>query len=60
MLPDGITHIKGFVKDPVEAQRHLTLSENGELPHEGTEEDDQTEVKSKPTERNKVDLTKNV
>ncbi|KAJ9538958.1 hypothetical protein OSB04_031691 [Centaurea solstitialis] len=60
VLPDGITHTKGFVKDPVEAQRYLTLSEDGELPHsEGTEEADQTEAKSKPSERNKVDLTKN-
>ncbi|KAI3666826.1 hypothetical protein L6452_41864 [Arctium lappa] len=50
----------GFVKDPVEAQRCVKLSEDGELPHsERTKEADQTKVKSKPSERNKVDLTKN-
>ncbi|KAI3666823.1 hypothetical protein L6452_41861 [Arctium lappa] len=60
VLRDGITHTKGFVKDPVEAQRCVKLSEDGELPHsEGTKEADQTKVKSKPSERNKVDLTKN-
>lgn len=62
MLPDGINHTKGFVKDPIEAQRYLKLSENGELPpqSEETDEADQTEAKNKPSERNKVDLTKNV
>ncbi|KAI3775442.1 hypothetical protein L1987_50018 [Smallanthus sonchifolius] len=60
VLPDGITHTKGFIKDPIEAQRYLTLSEDGELPHsEETDEADQTEAKNKPSERNKVDLTKN-
>lgn len=61
MLPDGITHTKGYVKDPVEAQRYLSLSEEGELPgSDGTDEADQTETRSKPSERNKIDLTKNV
>nr|XP_043623750.1 actin-related protein 6 isoform X2 [Erigeron canadensis] len=60
VLPDGITHTKGFIKDPLEAQRYLSLSEDGELPHsEGTGEADQTEVRSRPSERNKIDLTKN-
>lgn len=61
MLPDGITHTKGYVKDPEEAQKYLKLSEDGELPHaEGTDQADETEVTNKPSERNKVDLTKNV
>ncbi|KAI7728570.1 hypothetical protein M8C21_001088, partial [Ambrosia artemisiifolia] len=60
VLPDGITHTKGFVKDPIEAQRYLTLDEDGELPHsEETDDADQTEAKNKPSERSKVDLTKN-
>ena len=61
MLPDGITHTKGYVKDPEEAQKYLKLSEDGELPQaEGTDQADETEVTNKPSERNKVDLTKNV
>nr|GEW80842.1 actin-related protein 6 [Tanacetum cinerariifolium] len=61
VLPDGITHTKGYVKDPEEAQKYLKLSEDGELPHpEGNDQADETEVTNKPLERNKVDLTKNV
>uniref|UniRef100_A0A251TSI6 Actin-related protein 6 n=2 Tax=Helianthus annuus TaxID=4232 RepID=A0A251TSI6_HELAN len=60
VLPDGITHTRGYVKDPIEAQKYLTLSEDGELPQsEETDEADQTEAKNKPSERSKVDLTKN-
>ncbi|PWA73381.1 Actin-related protein [Artemisia annua] len=60
VLPDGITHTKGYVKDPEEAQKYLNLSEDGELQHaEGTDQADETEVTNKPSERNKVDLTKN-
>ncbi|XP_076958784.1 actin-related protein 6-like [Bidens hawaiensis] len=60
VLPDGITHTKGYVKDPIEAQRYMTLSEDGELPQsEETEDADQMEATNKPAERSKVDLTKN-
>ncbi|XP_076912147.1 actin-related protein 6-like [Bidens hawaiensis] len=60
VLPDGITHTKGYIKDPIEAQKYLTLSEDGELPQsEETEEADQMEATNKPSERSKVDLTKN-
>nr|GFC39670.1 actin-related protein 6 [Tanacetum cinerariifolium] len=43
VLPDGITHTKGYVKDPEEAQKYLKLSEDGELPHpEGNDQADET------------------
>ncbi|XP_076910020.1 actin-related protein 6-like [Bidens hawaiensis] len=60
VLPDGITHTKGYIKDPIEAQRYLTLSEDGEFPQsEDTDEADRTEATNKPSERSKVDLMKN-
>uniref|UniRef100_A0A5B7BSF2 Actin-related protein 6 n=1 Tax=Davidia involucrata TaxID=16924 RepID=A0A5B7BSF2_DAVIN len=56
VLPDGVTHTKGFIKDPGEAQRYLSLSD-GALP---TQEDmDQLEVTEKPEDRRRIDLTKN-
>ncbi|XWS17124.1 hypothetical protein CRYUN_Cryun33cG0041500 [Craigia yunnanensis] len=61
VLPDGVTHTKGYVKDPEAAQWHLTLTD-GAFPSRAVEtkrETDQLEVMEK-TERNRVDLTKNV
>lgn len=61
MLPDGITYTKGFVKDPKEAKRYLSLTDGASGPQIGKmEETDQQEVKEKPEDRTRVDLTKNV
>lgn len=60
VLPDGITHTKGFIKDPDEAQRYQTLPDdsaslspvtNGKIDHQ--------EVGGKTEDRKKIDLTKN-
>ncbi|KAL5697952.1 peptidylprolyl isomerase [Ranunculus cassubicifolius] len=54
VLPDGITHTKGFIKDPEEAKRYHTLSEESPTPLPVTNE------KTTPQEdRKKIDLTKN-
>ncbi|XVF88351.1 hypothetical protein PTKIN_Ptkin19aG0043900 [Pterospermum kingtungense] len=55
VLPDGVSHTKGYVKDPESAQRHLTLTDGSV---ETKKETDQLEVMEK-TERKRVDLTKN-
>lgn len=53
VLPDGVTHTKGFVKDPDEANKYLTVDDGAYL---GTKKDmDRTEI----MDRKKVDLTKN-
>ncbi|XP_022749664.1 actin-related protein 6 [Durio zibethinus] len=60
ILPDGVTHTKGYVKDPEAAQRHLTLTD-GAPPARAVEtkkERDKLEVMEK-TERKIMDLTKN-
>ncbi|OMO57762.1 Actin-related protein [Corchorus olitorius] len=62
VLPDGVTHTKGFVKDPEAAQRHLTLTD-GDTPSQAAgmkKETDQLEVMERTEERKKADLTKNV
>eukprot|EP00268_Persea_americana_P059004 TRINITY_DN7190_c0_g3_i4.p1 TRINITY_DN7190_c0_g3~~TRINITY_DN7190_c0_g3_i4.p1 ORF type:complete len:360 (-),score=65.81 TRINITY_DN7190_c0_g3_i4:190-1269(-) len=60
VLPDGITHTKGFVKDINEAQRYLTLSDGAKPPQPGTKEDiGHYEDLEKPEARNRIDLTKN-
>lgn len=59
MLPDGITYTKGFVKDPKEVKRYLSLTDGASGPQIG-KETDQQEVKEKPEDRTRVDLTKNV
>lgn len=60
MLPDGVTYTKGFVKDPAEADRYLTLSDGATGQHTETMETDQQEHEEKPGNKNKIDLTKNV
>lgn len=51
--------MKGFVKDPNEAKRYLTL-DGAPSPSIATKEDmDQVEVAEKP-DRRRIDLTKNV
>lgn len=60
VLPDGITYMKGFVKDPNEAGRYRTL-DGGAPPSTVTKEDmDQHEVTEKPEDRRRIDLTKTV
>ncbi|XP_052199836.1 actin-related protein 6 [Diospyros lotus] len=60
VLPDGVTHMKGFVKDPDEAKRYLSL-EDGSTPSElkTKEEMDDTEDAEKTKGRRTIDLTKN-
>ncbi|CAO2841209.1 unnamed protein product [Amaranthus hypochondriacus] len=60
VLPDGITHTKGFVKDINEAQRYRTLYD--ETPNVTTSEEkviNPSEDAEDVEERKKVDLTKN-
>lgn len=54
VLPDGITHTKGFVKDPEQAKRHLELDDNAPSYPAGEDAFD------KPEDRKKADLSKNV
>ncbi|KAL9224440.1 hypothetical protein vseg_000470 [Gypsophila vaccaria] len=61
VLPDGITHTKGFVKDVKEAQRYLSLY-NGAADSPMSEKDDTDDDEDedeKSDGRKKVDLTKN-
>lgn len=58
VLPDGITHTKGFVKDPDEANRYLALDEKS--PSGGKDEVDQEDADVNPRERRNTDLTKTV
>lgn len=44
VLPDGIKHKRGFVKDPEEAQRYLSLQEKGALPTDSQEKEREHEV----------------
>ncbi|KAF8407140.1 hypothetical protein HHK36_006265 [Tetracentron sinense] len=61
VLPDGITHVKGFVKDLDEAQRYLTVQDEGSPPPPGTTDElNHLEVTEKPEDRRRIDLTKNV
>ncbi|KAM7508211.1 hypothetical protein LguiA_018664 [Lonicera macranthoides] len=59
VLPDGVTHTKGFIKDPKEAQRYLTLYDGAPSSESGMEETNQLDIKEKPEDKSRVDLTKN-
>ncbi|KAB1199381.1 Actin-related protein 6 [Morella rubra] len=60
VLPDGVTHTKGFVKDPDQAQRYLGLTEGASPSQLGAKEDvDHSEVKENTNDRKITDLTKN-
>ncbi|PSS13870.1 Actin-related protein [Actinidia chinensis var. chinensis] len=39
VLPDGVTHMKGFVKDPDEAKKYLSLEDGAPPSHLKTKED---------------------
>lgn len=58
MLPDGVTHTKGYVKNPDEAQRYLALT-SGDPPVRN-KDFDELQVTETPENRKKTDLTKNV
>ncbi|MBA0578225.1 hypothetical protein Gorai_020522, partial [Gossypium raimondii] len=61
VLPDGVTHTKGYVKDPEAAKRHLALTDGASSSEaiETKNETDQLGVMDKTAERKRVDLTKN-
>ncbi|KAL0403808.1 UNVERIFIED_CONTAM: Actin-related protein 6 [Sesamum radiatum] len=60
VLPDGVTYMKGFVKDPNEASRYLALDASDPSSQAGEKEYmEQKVVNDKPQDRRSVDLTKN-
>ncbi|XP_062078103.1 actin-related protein 6 isoform X2 [Humulus lupulus] len=60
VLPDGIVHTKGFVKDPDEAQRYKSLIDVDQAQKLGMDMDlDQPQVTEKIEDRKKTDLNKN-
>ncbi|KAL8149742.1 actin-related protein 6 [Apium graveolens] len=59
VLPDGVTYTKGFVKDPAEADRYLTLYDGATGKHTERMETDEQEHEEKLENKNKIDLTKN-
>lgn len=58
VLPDGIAHTKGFVKDPAQAKRYLSLTEEDD-DNNNMKEMDQIEVTERKEDRKRVDLSKN-
>ncbi|KAK4284243.1 hypothetical protein QN277_001102 [Acacia crassicarpa] len=60
VLPDGVTHTKGFVKYPDQVHRYHSLADDAPLAPTETKEDmNNTEMTEKPEDRRRVDLTKN-
>lgn len=60
MLPDGITHMKGFVKDPNEAKRYLALDEEKAPSSPEGGHDYVDDSSDNPQQRKNIDLTKTV
>ena len=60
VLPDGITHTKGFVKDLVEAERYLNLEDEASAFSAKRDDSNRPEVIEKPEDRRTIDLSKNV
>lgn len=60
MLPDGITHMKGFVKDPNEGKRYLALDDDGALSAAGKDYVELQDGSDNPQDRRNTDLTKTV
>ncbi|XP_043706461.1 actin-related protein 6-like isoform X1 [Telopea speciosissima] len=58
VLPDGVTHMKGFVKDMDVAQRYLTLPDEVLSPPVERKEDGHPEFAEKSEDRKRIDLTK--
>ncbi|KAK7348590.1 hypothetical protein VNO80_23151 [Phaseolus coccineus] len=62
VLPDGVTHTKGFVKYPDQARRYLALRESGlpsSLPVDAEGGMNYSEIAEQPEDRKSVDLSKN-
>lgn len=63
VLPDGVTHTKGFVKDPEQAKRYLSVT-HGDTSSQleaNKKEMDQLEVTERSENRKReVDFSKNV
>ncbi|OVA13853.1 Actin-related protein [Macleaya cordata] len=59
VLPDGIEHMKGFVKDLDQAKRYLSLPDGVPVPLQTKEEVGHPELTEKPEDRKRIDLTKN-
>ena len=62
MLPDGITHTKGFVKDVDETKRYLSLDENEapSSPEGGKDYADLQDGSDNPQHKRSTDLTNTV
>ena len=61
MLPDGVTHTQGYVKDPEEAKRYLAVGDGDSVQEVAKKMDvDRGEVADKLEDRKKIDLSKNV
>ncbi|KAF5725837.1 actin-related protein 6-like isoform X1 [Tripterygium wilfordii] len=56
VLPDGVNHTKGFIKDPEEARRY-TLTDGA--PPRSAEAEKDMDLTGKSEERKRTDLTKN-
>lgn len=61
VLPDGVTHTKGFVKDTDQAQRYFTLTDGSKPPSsQARNVINKQEDSDQMSDRKKIDLTKNV
>lgn len=61
VLPDGISYTRGFVKNPDEAKRYLSLTDEVSSPSLGVKKDViELDVSEKTEDRKRIDLTKNV
>jgi len=60
VLPDGVTHTKGFVKYPDQARRYLALRESDLPSSQPVEAEGGMNYAELPEERKRVDLSKNV
>lgn len=62
VLPDGISYTRGFVKNPDEAKRYLSLTdEKASSPSLGVKKDAiELDVSEKTEDKKRIDLTKNV
>ncbi|KAK4772714.1 hypothetical protein SAY86_014489 [Trapa natans] len=59
VLPDGVTHVKGFVKDPEEAKRFTTLLNGSDSSPPGVQNHDRPQAAEKLEGRKRTDPTKN-
>lgn len=62
VLPDGVSYTRGFVKNPDDAKRYLSLSdEKVSSPSLGVKKDViELDVSEKTEDKKRIDLTKNV